>query len=116
MQEVWRDEKLPAGKIVIPGVVSHATDLVEHLNWSPIASMAGTDCGMGGRVHHKPPGQVARSAQRRGNLEQEVVELSQKCLCGMNETNRIEVIEDVAGSQGRPKSVTAAIFVIKMRR
>ena len=28
--KVWRDVKLPAGKILIPGVVSHATDLVEH--------------------------------------------------------------------------------------
>ena len=28
--QVWRDVKLPAGKILIPGVVSHATDLVEH--------------------------------------------------------------------------------------
>jgi len=25
-----RDVKLPAGKILIPGVVSHSTDLVEH--------------------------------------------------------------------------------------
>jgi hypothetical protein len=33
MQEVWRDVKLPAGKILIPGVVSHATALVEYLNW-----------------------------------------------------------------------------------
>jgi methionine synthase II (cobalamin-independent) len=28
--KVWRDMKLPAGKILIPGVVSHATALVEH--------------------------------------------------------------------------------------
>ena len=28
--KIWRDVKLPAGKIVIPGVVSHATALVEH--------------------------------------------------------------------------------------
>jgi 5-methyltetrahydropteroyltriglutamate--homocysteine methyltransferase len=28
--KVWRDTKLPAGKILIPGVVSHAADLVEH--------------------------------------------------------------------------------------
>ena len=28
--KVWRDVKLPAGKILIPGVVSHATELVEH--------------------------------------------------------------------------------------
>ena len=28
--KVWRDVKLPAGKILIPGVVSHATNVVEH--------------------------------------------------------------------------------------
>lgn len=28
--KVWRDIKLPAGKIIIPGVVSHATNVVEH--------------------------------------------------------------------------------------
>ena len=28
--QVRRDVKLPAGKILIPGVVSHATDLIEH--------------------------------------------------------------------------------------
>ena len=27
---VWRDVKIPDGKILVPGVVSHATDLVEH--------------------------------------------------------------------------------------
>jgi 5-methyltetrahydropteroyltriglutamate--homocysteine methyltransferase len=38
--------KLPAGKILIPGVVSHATDLVGREK-----VIAGTDCGLGGRVH-----------------------------------------------------------------
>ena len=28
--KIWRDISLPAGKILIPGVVSHATDVVEH--------------------------------------------------------------------------------------
>src|SRR6516165_2529399 len=27
---VWQDAKLPAGKVLIPGVVSHATNIVEH--------------------------------------------------------------------------------------
>ena len=27
---VWEDAKLPDGKIVIPGVVSHATNVIEH--------------------------------------------------------------------------------------
>jgi 5-methyltetrahydropteroyltriglutamate--homocysteine methyltransferase len=61
--KVWRDVKLPAGKILIPGVVSHSTDLVEHpelvadriLAFADIVGrenvMAGTDCGLGGRVH-----------------------------------------------------------------
>ncbi len=26
--KVWRDQKFPAGKILIPGVVSHAIDLI----------------------------------------------------------------------------------------
>ncbi len=61
--KVWRDVKLPAGKILIPGVVSHATNLVEHpevvadrlLDYAQIVGrenvIAGTDCGLGGRVH-----------------------------------------------------------------
>ncbi len=27
---VWRDVKLPSGKVLIPGVISHATNIVEH--------------------------------------------------------------------------------------
>jgi 5-methyltetrahydropteroyltriglutamate--homocysteine methyltransferase len=58
--KVWRDAKLPDGRILIPGVVSHATNVLES---SLIASctyaqhvgrenvIAGTDCGLGGRVH-----------------------------------------------------------------
>lgn len=61
--KVWRDVKLPDGKMLIPGVVSHATDIVEHpelvadriLAFAAIVGrenvMAGTDCGLGGRVH-----------------------------------------------------------------
>jgi 5-methyltetrahydropteroyltriglutamate--homocysteine methyltransferase len=61
--KIWRDVKLPAGKILIPGVVSHATDLVEHpelvadriITFAGLVGresvMAGTDCGLGGRVH-----------------------------------------------------------------
>ena len=58
-----RQAKLPAGKMLMPGVVSHATNLVEHpklvadriLRYAAIAGreniIAGTDCGLGGRVH-----------------------------------------------------------------
>lgn len=61
--KIWRDIKLPAGKVLIPGVVSHATDLVEHpelvadriLAFADVLGreniIAGTDCGLGGRVH-----------------------------------------------------------------
>lgn len=61
--KVWRDVKLPKNKILIPGVVSHATNVVEHpelvadriLAYAKIVGrenvIAGTDCGLGGRVH-----------------------------------------------------------------
>ena len=60
---VWQQAKLPAGKMLMPGVVSHATNLVEHpqlvadriLRYAGIVGresvIAGTDCGLGGRVH-----------------------------------------------------------------
>jgi 5-methyltetrahydropteroyltriglutamate--homocysteine methyltransferase len=60
---LWEGVKLPAGKILVPGVVSHATNVLEHpeLVAERIARfvervgadnvMAGTDCGLGGRVH-----------------------------------------------------------------
>jgi 5-methyltetrahydropteroyltriglutamate--homocysteine methyltransferase len=61
--KVWRDAKLPDGKILIPGVVSHATNVVEHpevvadriLTYAKVVGrenvIASTDCGLGGRVH-----------------------------------------------------------------
>ena len=61
--KVWRDVKLPDGKVLIPGVVSHATNVVEHpevvadriLNFARVVGrenvIAGTDCGLGGRIH-----------------------------------------------------------------
>jgi 5-methyltetrahydropteroyltriglutamate--homocysteine methyltransferase len=61
--KVWRDVKLPDGKILIPGVVSHATNVVEHpelvadriLTFANVVGrenvIAGTDCGLGGRIH-----------------------------------------------------------------
>jgi 5-methyltetrahydropteroyltriglutamate--homocysteine methyltransferase len=60
---LWRDVKLPDGKIILPGVVSHATNLVEHpeliaeriRRFTDVVGrenvIAGTDCGLGGRVH-----------------------------------------------------------------
>lgn len=61
--QIWQDIKLPDGKVLIPGVVSHATNTVEHpelvaLRIKQFADLvgrenviAGTDCGMGYRVH-----------------------------------------------------------------
>ena len=55
--------KLPDDRILIPGVVSHATNVVEHpelvadriVRFAQVVGrervMAGTDCGLGGRVH-----------------------------------------------------------------
>jgi 5-methyltetrahydropteroyltriglutamate--homocysteine methyltransferase len=61
--KVWRDVKLPDGKLILPGVVSHATNVVEHPELVAERIMrfaehvgrerviASTDCGLGGRVH-----------------------------------------------------------------
>ncbi len=60
---VWQDVKLPDGKLLIPGVVGHATNVVEHprlvadriIRFARIVGrenvIAGTDCGFGGRIH-----------------------------------------------------------------
>ncbi|MEW1957431.1 cobalamin-independent methionine synthase II family protein [Kineococcus sp. NPDC059986] len=61
--KVWRDVQLPAGKKIVPGIVSHATNVVEHPELvadriERFASVVGaenvvasTDCGLGGRIH-----------------------------------------------------------------
>jgi 5-methyltetrahydropteroyltriglutamate--homocysteine methyltransferase len=62
--KVWRDVvKLPEGKMLIPGVVSHATNVLEHpevvadrlIQYARVVGresvIAGTDCGLGGRIH-----------------------------------------------------------------
>ncbi len=60
---VWKDAKLPDDKLILPGVVSHATNVVEHpeLVAERIGRFTGlvgreqviasTDCGLGGRVY-----------------------------------------------------------------
>lgn len=59
---VWEEVKLPDGKVLVPGVVGHATDIVEHpeliadrlVRYAKLVGrenvMAGTDCGLGPRV------------------------------------------------------------------
>ena len=61
---VWEDVKLPEGKVLIPGVVGHATDFIEHpelvaerlITYANLVGrervIAGTDCGLGTRVGH----------------------------------------------------------------
>ena len=61
--KIWWDVKLPEGKILIPGVVTHHTNVVEHpelvadriVRYAELVGrenvVAGTDCGMGFRVH-----------------------------------------------------------------
>jgi 5-methyltetrahydropteroyltriglutamate--homocysteine methyltransferase len=61
--KVWREVKLPDDKIILPGVVSHATNVVEHpelvadriVRFAELVGrervIASTDCGLGGRVH-----------------------------------------------------------------
>jgi hypothetical protein len=60
---LWEDLKLPDGKILIPGVVTHSTNIVEHpeLVAERITRyadrlgagnvIAGADCGFGSRIH-----------------------------------------------------------------
>ncbi|GAA1321184.1 cobalamin-independent methionine synthase II family protein [Brachybacterium rhamnosum] len=60
---VWQDVELPEGKVIVPGVVSHATNVVEHPELvaqrierfarivGPERVIASTDCGLGGRIH-----------------------------------------------------------------
>ena len=61
--KVWRNVTLPGGKVILPGVVSHSTNVVEHpelvadriVRFADHVGrdnvIAGTDCGLGGRVH-----------------------------------------------------------------
>ncbi|GAB3044509.1 cobalamin-independent methionine synthase II family protein [Sediminivirga luteola] len=60
---IWEDTTLPEGKHIIPGIVSHATNVVEHPELvadrierfarlvGPENVVASTDCGLGGRIH-----------------------------------------------------------------
>jgi 5-methyltetrahydropteroyltriglutamate--homocysteine methyltransferase len=63
--KVWQDVKLPEGKVLIPGVISHATNVVEHpeLVAERITRLArllgrenliaGTDCGFAQGPFHR---------------------------------------------------------------
>lgn len=61
---VWEKVKLPDGKTLMPGVVGHVTDVIEHpelvaerlVRYADLVGrenlIAGTDCGIGSRVGH----------------------------------------------------------------
>ena len=61
---IWEDIKLPEGKVLIPGVVGHSSDFIEHpelvaerlIKYARLVGrenvIAGTDCGLGTRVGH----------------------------------------------------------------
>jgi 5-methyltetrahydropteroyltriglutamate--homocysteine methyltransferase len=61
--KVWKDVKLPDGKVIMPGVVTHSTNVIEHpevvadriVRFAEAVGrdniVASTDCGLGGRVH-----------------------------------------------------------------
>jgi 5-methyltetrahydropteroyltriglutamate--homocysteine methyltransferase len=61
--KVWQEVKLPDDMVMLPGVVSHATNVVEHpelvadriCRFADIVGrervIASTDCGLGGRIH-----------------------------------------------------------------
>ena len=60
---VWREVDLPSDLVLVPGVVSHSTNVVEHPELvaqrisrfvdivGPDRVVASTDCGFGGRIH-----------------------------------------------------------------
>ena len=61
--KLWRNVKLPEGKTILPGVVTHSTNVIEHpevvadriVRFAEVVGrdnvVASTDCGLGGRVH-----------------------------------------------------------------
>ena len=61
--KVWQEVKLPDDKLILPGVVSHSTNVVEHpelvaeriMRFANLVGrervIASTDCGLGGRIH-----------------------------------------------------------------
>lgn len=75
---VWEDVELPDGKILIPGVVGHYSDFIEHpqaiadrlVRYAKIMGrenvIAGTDCGIGSRVGHPQVGWAKFQAMAEG--------------------------------------------------
>src|SRR5207248_10894001 len=61
--KVWQEVKRPDDKLILPGLVSHATNVVAHpelvaeriMRFANLVGrgrvIAATDCGLGGRIH-----------------------------------------------------------------
>jgi 5-methyltetrahydropteroyltriglutamate--homocysteine methyltransferase len=76
---VWEDVKLPEGKILVPGVISHATDIVEHpdliadrlIKYAELVGkenvQASSDCGIGSRVGHRETAWAKLQAMGEGS-------------------------------------------------
>ncbi len=90
---VWESAKLPEGKVLIPGVISHATNVVEHpelvaeriVRLAKLVGrenvIAGTDCGFAQgpfhrRVHPSIMWAKLGAGRRRADREQGTVGLS----------------------------------------
>jgi 5-methyltetrahydropteroyltriglutamate--homocysteine methyltransferase len=75
---VWEEVKMPDGKILIPGVIGHYSDFIEHpqaisdrlVRYAKIVGrenvIAGTDCGIGSRVGHPQVGWAKFQAMAEG--------------------------------------------------
>jgi 5-methyltetrahydropteroyltriglutamate--homocysteine methyltransferase len=75
---VWQETKLPGEKILIPGVIGHYSDFIEHpqaiadrlVRYAKIVGrenvIAGTDCGIGSRVGHPQVGWAKFQAMAEG--------------------------------------------------
>jgi 5-methyltetrahydropteroyltriglutamate--homocysteine methyltransferase len=63
---LWETVKLPEGKVLIPGVITHASSIVEHPEFvaeriarfarlvGPERVIAGADCGFSSQASYKP--------------------------------------------------------------
>ena len=68
--KVWKDVKLPEGKVLIPGVIDNTTNIIEHpetvamrlVNFASVVGreniIAGNDCGFGNTPVMSPTSDV----------------------------------------------------------
>jgi len=75
---VWEEVKLPEGKLLMPGVIGHYSDFIEHpraiadrlVRYAKIVGrenvIAGSDCGIGSRVGHPQVGWAKFQAMAEG--------------------------------------------------